>query len=290
MQAEPVPLVHLAAQHRRGVRRARRFGDGPADARGGCRLARSVRAAAQDERRRDRDTWETLLDRNPATPLRALALYRLGWAYRNHIVTGFVGSSDVVFSALVKGYPGSELAALATAAKQVPSKSPTTAAAWSILPGAGQIYAGEYRNEGDPARNRGGRGDGADSAGHRVPAARPRHQRRLAAARRAASPARRCSRSTIRTAIRTRCVRCSRSTSAASARSRTRIPAHRASSTSTRGGTHRRRRRCSRRRCVADSPGIASVLRVAARPPARARAPFRRTTRRRAHRPPAPER
>lgn len=90
--------------------------------------------------------WETMLERDPATPLRALALYRLGWAYRNHIVTGFVGSSDVVFDALVNSYPGSELAALGAAAKQVPYKSPTTAGAWSVLPGAGQIYAGEVRN------------------------------------------------------------------------------------------------------------------------------------------------
>jgi hypothetical protein len=90
--------------------------------------------------------WETLLDRSPATPLRALALYRLGWAYRNHTVTGFVGSTDVVFDALAREFPGSELAELGTAAKQVPYKSPTTATAWSIFPGAGQIYAGETRN------------------------------------------------------------------------------------------------------------------------------------------------
>ncbi len=90
--------------------------------------------------------WESLLDRNPTTPLRALALYRLGWAYRNHTVTGFVGSTDVVFDALAHDFPGSELAELGTAAKQTPHKSPTTATAWSIFPGAGQIYAGETRN------------------------------------------------------------------------------------------------------------------------------------------------
>lgn len=90
--------------------------------------------------------WESLLDRSPHTPLRALALYRLGWAYRNHTVTGFVGSTDVVFDALVRDFPGSELAQLGAAAKQTPHKSPTTATAWSIFPGAGQIYAGETRN------------------------------------------------------------------------------------------------------------------------------------------------
>jgi hypothetical protein len=90
--------------------------------------------------------WETLLERDPHTSLRALTLYRLGWAYRNHVVTGFVGSSDVVFDALTKEFPGSELGGLAAAAKRVPYKSPTTATGWSILPGAGQIYAGETRN------------------------------------------------------------------------------------------------------------------------------------------------
>lgn len=90
--------------------------------------------------------WESLLDRQPATPLKALALYRLGWAYRNHTVTGFVGSTDVVFDALAKEFPGSELALLGVAAKQTPHKSPTTATAWSIIPGAGQIYVGETRN------------------------------------------------------------------------------------------------------------------------------------------------
>jgi len=90
--------------------------------------------------------WESLLDRSPTTPLRALALYRLGWAYRNHTVTGFVGSTDVVFDALGREFPGSQLAQLGLAAKHSPHKSPTTATAWSILPGAGQIYAGETRN------------------------------------------------------------------------------------------------------------------------------------------------
>lgn len=90
--------------------------------------------------------WESLLDRNPTTPLRALALYRLGWAYRNHTVTGFVGSTDVVFDALARDFPGSELAQLGVAAKRTPHKSPTTATAWSIFPGAGQIYAGETGN------------------------------------------------------------------------------------------------------------------------------------------------
>src|SRR5439155_7184302 len=38
--------------------------------------------------------WESLLARNPSTPLRPLTLYRLGWAYRNSIASGFPGTSD----------------------------------------------------------------------------------------------------------------------------------------------------------------------------------------------------
>jgi hypothetical protein len=88
--------------------------------------------------------WETLLARSPNSPLRPLTLYRLGWAYRNNMVSGFVGDSDVVFDALVRLYPTSPLAPLAKAARKTEWKSPKVASAWSILPGAGQIYAGEY--------------------------------------------------------------------------------------------------------------------------------------------------
>jgi hypothetical protein len=88
--------------------------------------------------------WETLIDRSPNSPLRPLTLYRLGWAYRNNMVSGFSGDSDVVFDALVKHYPTSPLAPLAKEARKTEWKSPKTASAWSILPGAGQIYAGEY--------------------------------------------------------------------------------------------------------------------------------------------------
>lgn len=88
--------------------------------------------------------WETLLDRSPASPLRPLTLYRLGWAYRNNMVSGFVGDSDVVFDALMKLYPTSPLAPLAKQAKQTEWKSPKAASAWSIIPGAGQMYVGHY--------------------------------------------------------------------------------------------------------------------------------------------------
>ena len=88
--------------------------------------------------------WETLIDRSPSSPLRPLALYRLGWAYRNNMVSGFVGDSDVVFDALVKLYPASPLVPLAKQAKDTEWKSPKSATAWSIIPGAGQLYVGAY--------------------------------------------------------------------------------------------------------------------------------------------------
>jgi hypothetical protein len=90
--------------------------------------------------------WETLLEQAPATPLRALTLYRLGWAYRNTIASGFPGSSDGVFDALIASYPSSPLAPLAKDAKTVAYKSSRAATAWSIVPGLGQMYVGEYGN------------------------------------------------------------------------------------------------------------------------------------------------
>jgi hypothetical protein len=90
--------------------------------------------------------WETLLERSPSSPLRPLALYRLGWAYRSAIASGFPGSADGAFDELVAKHADSPLAAVATAAKAVTWKSQGTATAWSIVPGFGQIYAGETGN------------------------------------------------------------------------------------------------------------------------------------------------
>ena len=90
--------------------------------------------------------WETLLARDPATPLRPLTLYRLGWAYRNSIASGFPGSSEMAFDELIAKHPGSPLAPIAAQAKHVPWKSQGSATAWSIVPGLGQIYAGETGN------------------------------------------------------------------------------------------------------------------------------------------------
>ena len=90
--------------------------------------------------------WETLLARDPATPLGPLARYRLGWAYRNSIASGLPRDSDQAFDALVASDPGSPLAPLAAAARRAPWKSMDRATAWSIVPGLGQIYAGEIKN------------------------------------------------------------------------------------------------------------------------------------------------
>jgi hypothetical protein len=97
---------------------------------------RSSDAAAQ--------LWETLLARRPKTVLRPLVLYRLGWTYRNTSVSGLPrASGDEAFSALIAESGGTHLAELARAAMAVPSKSKDTAAAWSLVPGFGQLYVGE---------------------------------------------------------------------------------------------------------------------------------------------------
>ncbi|HEX4422810.1 MAG TPA: hypothetical protein VH165_33070 [Kofleriaceae bacterium] len=88
--------------------------------------------------------WETLLDRAPATPLRPLTLYRLGWAYRNAIAPGLPRSSALAFDELAAKFPGSALAALAAEARRLPYKSQGAATAWSIVPGLGQMYTGHY--------------------------------------------------------------------------------------------------------------------------------------------------
>jgi hypothetical protein len=91
--------------------------------------------------------WETLLDRHPATPLRPLVLYRLGWAYRSAGTGGLPrDSGDQAWDELVAQQPAAPLGALASAARRVPWKSQDTAIELSIVPGVGQMYAGEYGN------------------------------------------------------------------------------------------------------------------------------------------------
>jgi hypothetical protein len=91
--------------------------------------------------------WETLLAWYPQSVLRPLTLYRLGWAYRNTAAGGLPRESgDQAFDELLRDYPRSTLSALALDAKNAPWKSTEAATAWSIIPGAGQMYVGETGN------------------------------------------------------------------------------------------------------------------------------------------------
>lgn len=89
--------------------------------------------------------WEALLYRYPATPLRPLALYRLGWAYRSTGVEGLPHKSgQELFDKLIQGYPSSPLTPLAQEAKRVRWKTKARATACSLVPGVGQMYTGAY--------------------------------------------------------------------------------------------------------------------------------------------------
>ena len=89
--------------------------------------------------------WETLLARQPDTVLRPLTLYRLGWAYRNAGATGLPrDSGDEAFDELIKTFPSSNLAPLATASKAERSKNKDTATELSLIPGLGQFYLGQH--------------------------------------------------------------------------------------------------------------------------------------------------
>ncbi len=90
--------------------------------------------------------YTTLAARYPASPLRPLALYRLGWACRSTSSDAFPCSPRASLEALLREYPDAAPAAPAREALRVPFKSLDRATAWSILPGAGQIYAGEVLN------------------------------------------------------------------------------------------------------------------------------------------------
>ena len=90
--------------------------------------------------------WETLLVRSPSTQLRPLALYRLGWAYRNSMAAGLPGGSDQSFDELIAKHAGTPIASFAAEARRTAWRSQGRATAWSILPGMGQIYAGETGN------------------------------------------------------------------------------------------------------------------------------------------------
>src|SRR5580704_4784690 len=70
--------------------------------------------------------WESLLELAPATTLRPLVLYRLGWAYRNATAAGLPRTSEKAFDEL-EHITSSPLAALVHDARRVPSKSPSAA-------------------------------------------------------------------------------------------------------------------------------------------------------------------
>jgi TM2 domain-containing membrane protein YozV len=105
----------------------------------------------QDLRLRSADVatqlWETLLARHPRSTLRPLALYRLGWSYRNASVPGLPrrGPSDPL-DALIREQPLLPITSFAREAKAVPWKSKDIAARWSVVPGLGQFYVGEPLN------------------------------------------------------------------------------------------------------------------------------------------------
>ncbi|MGZ6142414.1 MAG: tetratricopeptide repeat protein [Myxococcales bacterium] len=88
--------------------------------------------------------YEAQLARFPEGKLATLSLWRLGWAYRAAQSAGFPRTSEQAFTELAaKGDP---LSPLAAEALKVPWRSQDTAIALSILPGLGQIYAGETLN------------------------------------------------------------------------------------------------------------------------------------------------
>jgi hypothetical protein len=90
--------------------------------------------------------YEDVLSRHPQTRLRPLVLYRLLWAYRSVSLSGFPRDSRTATNLLIKEFPDAPLAALALDAQQVPYKKQSAAVLWSIIPGAGHIYAGRTGN------------------------------------------------------------------------------------------------------------------------------------------------
>jgi len=88
--------------------------------------------------------YEAQLARFPSGKLAPLALYRLGWAYRSVLLDDWPRTSAEAHGAVAPS--GGELAALAKEAQLVPWKSQRYAIKLSLLPGLGQIYAGETAN------------------------------------------------------------------------------------------------------------------------------------------------
>ena len=87
--------------------------------------------------------FETFLARYPGSALAPFALYRLAWAYRGVSLDIFPRGADSCARELRARFPGSSFAAWAGDAARTPYKRQGTAAAWSLLPGAGQFYVGK---------------------------------------------------------------------------------------------------------------------------------------------------
>jgi len=91
--------------------------------------------------------WESFAARYPQSRLRALALYRLGWAYHNAGAAGLPrDSGEEAFDELAHCGPPPEIAPYVAAARAVPYKTKDAASWWSIVPGLGQLYVGEPVN------------------------------------------------------------------------------------------------------------------------------------------------
>lgn len=90
--------------------------------------------------------YEDFLSRYPESPLAPLVLYRLGWAYRSISIRGFPGNPRQPLEVILNRFPQSPLAPFAKELLTIPFKTQENAAAWSIIPGAGQIYIGETAN------------------------------------------------------------------------------------------------------------------------------------------------
>jgi hypothetical protein len=87
--------------------------------------------------------FELFLARYPDSPLAPFALYRLAWAYRGVSAPLFPRDPDTCAREVEARFPASPFAAWAAETRKIPYKLQGTAAAWSILPGAGQIYVGK---------------------------------------------------------------------------------------------------------------------------------------------------
>ena len=89
--------------------------------------------------------FEAHLAQFPRSALAPLALWRLGWSYRAAQSEEFPRGTGEVFAELIRRHDPL-LSPLAAEARATPWRSQDTAVALSVLPGLGQIYAGETLN------------------------------------------------------------------------------------------------------------------------------------------------